>query len=320
MFASLGFSAGCAGLTTVSSAAEPAAATSVTVYAKGATGNAAPVRAILGPRTRLDFPSAVAVDARGNRYVANRAIDSITIYSSNARGDAAPLRTIAGMRTGLKLPTGLALDGRGDVYVANRSGDAITVYAPAANGNAAPSRTIQGSKTGLNEPTSIAVDAERNIYVTNLADRSVTTFAPGASGDVAPVRIIRGKRTRLTAAFAIAVDRAGTVYVVNSDDKDISGLLVFRPRASGDVAPTRIIAGPATKLETPSGVAVDPRGAIFVSDHGGSSSAGTLRVFAKDANGNAPPLYSIAGSATRLRPYGLTIERTGEIDVVNQTD
>jgi 6-phosphogluconolactonase (cycloisomerase 2 family) len=278
------------------------------------------MRSIAGPGTGLHFPSAVAVDARGNRYVANRAANSVTVYSSNARGNAAPLRTIAGAHTGLNVPTGLALDARGDVYVANRSGNAITVYAPAANGNAVPIRTIEGSMTDLNEPTSIAVDAKQSVYVTNLGDRSVTSFARGASGDVAPVRIIRGNRAKLTAAFAIAVDRTGTVYVVNSDDKAVTGVLVFGPHANGDVAPARVIAGPATKLETPSGVAVDPRGAIFVSDHGGSSSAGAVRVYAKGADGNVAPIYSLAGSATRLRPYGLTIDRAGEINAVNQTD
>ncbi|MBV8068212.1 MAG: NHL repeat-containing protein [Candidatus Eremiobacteraeota bacterium] len=320
MFAPLGLSAGCAGLDTVGSAAEPTPATSVTVYATGAIGDAAPIRTILGPRTGLRFPSAIAVDARGKQYVANRAGNSVTVYSSNARGDAAPLRTIVGSRTGLNLPTGLAVDAQGDVYVANRSGNMITVYAPTANGNAKPIRTVEGSMTDLNEPTSIAVDAEQTIYVTNLANHSVTLFARGASGNVAPVRVIRGKRARLTAAFAITVDRAGAIYVVNSDEKDISGVIVFAPRASGDVAPIRVIAGSATKLETPSGVAVDPRGPIFVSDHGGSSSAGAIRVYAKGANGNSAPLYSIAGSATRLRPYGLTIDRTREIYVVNQAN
>ncbi len=309
--------AGCAGLGAVIGAAEPTAATSVTVYANAAMGNIAPVRTIMGPRTGLRFPSAVAVDAQGNRYVADRAANTITVYSSDARGNAAPLRAIAGGRTGLNLPTGLALDARGDVYVVNRSGDAITVYAPSAKGNAVPVRTIEGSRTDLNQPTSIAVDAEQRLYVTNLADRSVTVFARNASGNVAPVRIIRGTRARLTAAFAIAVDRAGTIYVVNSDDNGISGVLVFNPRADGDVAPSRVIAGSATKLETPSGVAVDPSGATFVSDHGGSGRAGAIRVFAKGAKGNAAPIYSIAGSATRLRPYGLTIDRTGEINVVN---
>lgn len=320
VLASLGLSAGCASLSAVSSAAEPVAATSVTVYSKGAIGDVTPVRIIVGPRTGLQFPSAVAVDAHGDRYVANRAADSVTVYSSNARGDAAPLRRIVGTRTGLNLPTGLVLDARGDVYVVNRSGNAIAVYARTANGNASPTRTIEGSMTGLNEPTSIALDAKQDVYVTNLADHSIRLFARGANGNVAPVRVIRGKRTELTAAFAIAVDRAGTVYVVNSDDKSISGVLVFGPRANGNVAPIRVIAGSATKLETPSGVAVDPSGDIFVSDHGGSSNTGAVRVYAKGANGNAAPIYSIAGSATRLRPYGLTIDRTGEINVVNQVD
>jgi 6-phosphogluconolactonase (cycloisomerase 2 family) len=319
-FALTGFFAGCAGLSTVSNAAEPAAVTSVTVYAKGSVGNVAPVRIIAGARTGLRFPSAIATDSHGNRYVADRAADSVTVYGTSARGNAAPLRTIAGARTGLNLPTGLALDARGDVYVVNRSGNTITAYAPAANGDAVPIATIEGSMTDLNGPTSVAIDPKQNIYVTNLGNRSVTVFTRGANGDVAPVRVIHGERASLTAAFAIAVDRVGRIYVVNSDDDGISGVLVFAPRAGGDVAPIRVIAGSKTRLETPSGVAVDPRGSIFVSDHGGSSSAGAIRVYAQRANGNTAPLYSIAGSATRLRPYGLTIDRTGEINVVNQTE
>lgn len=318
--AALGLAAGCAGAGTVSAAPEPSPATSVTVYGNAAMGDAAPARIIVGARTGLHFPSAVAIDAHGNRYVANRADNSVTVYGSSARGNAAPLRTIAGVRTGLDLPTGLALDARGNVYVANRSGNTVTVYASAAGGNAAPIRTLRGSLTHLDGPTSIALDAHQNVYVTNLAGRSVTTFAPGAGGDVAPVRIIRGNRTRLTAAFAITVDRGGTVYVVNSDDNGVEGVLVFAPGVHGNVAPARIIAGSAAKLETASGVAVDARGSIFVSDHGGSGGPGAIRVFAKDADGNTAPLYSIAGSATRLRPYGITIDRSGTINVVNQAE
>ncbi|HEY3676042.1 MAG TPA: hypothetical protein VGK84_08640, partial [Candidatus Tumulicola sp.] len=74
----------------------------------------------------------------------------------------------------------------------------------------------------------------------------------------------------------------------------------------------------ATGLEAPSGVAIDPDGNVFVSDHGSNGGAGAIRVYAKGANGNTEPLYSIAGSANRLQPYGLTIESTGAIDVVNK--
>ncbi len=298
----------------------PSQATGVTVYAQGATGNAAPLRSIAGPTTGLQFPSAIAVGATGNRYVADRAADSVSVFAGNARGNAAPFRTIAGTRTGLNLPTGIALDRSDDVYVVNRSGNAITVYPPAANGNARPVRTIAGPATELNGPTSIALDDQQNIYVTNLGEQSVAEFAPAANGNVAPLRVIRGKRTKLTGAFGITVDRAGAVYVVNSDDKGIEGVLIFGATAKGDVTPSRIIAGSATELETPSGVAVDASGRIFVSDHGGNGIVGAIRVYAKDAKGNAAPAYSIAGSATRLRPYGLTIAPSGEINAVNKTE
>lgn len=316
----LELTAGCAAADSAGTAPPPIATTGVTVYAPGASGNAAPARVIAGERTGMQFPSAIAVDAHGNRYVADRDGDSITVFGSSARGDTPPLRTIAGTRTGLHRPTGLALDARGDVYVVNRSASTITVYAPTAQGNATPIRTIRGSTTKLAEPTSIALDARRYLYVTNLGDGSVLTFPPDANGDAAPVRIVRGQRTRITAAFAIAIDRIGAVYVVNSDDDGVTGVLVFPPGADGNVAPSRVIAGAVTKLETPSGVAVDARGDVFVSDHGGSGSAGAIRVFAKASQGSVAPLYSIAGTATRLRPYGLTIEPNGDLDAVNKTD
>lgn len=317
----LGFFAACSGSTRTVSASTPAPApeTGVTVYARGATGNAAPLRTVAGQTTGLQFPSAIAVDAGRNRYVADRVADSVSVFAGNALGNAAPLRTIGGSRTRLALPTGIALDRSGDVYVVNRSGNTITVYRAAANGNAKPNRTIAGSATELNGPTSIALDDQQNIYVTNLGEQSVAEFAPAANGNVAPLRVIRGKRTRLTGAFGIAVDRAGTVYVVNSDDKGIEGVLIFGATAKGNVAPSRIIAGSATELETPSGVAVDASGRIVVSDHGGNTTVGAIRLYAKDAKGNAAPTYSIAGSATRLRPYGLTIAPSGEINAVNKT-
>jgi sugar lactone lactonase YvrE len=317
-FSVLGLTTGCVGSSTDGVAADPTPTTSLTVYAKGATGDVAPVRSIAGPRTGLMFPSAIAVDGSGDRYVADRTANSVSVYSSSAQGDAAPIRTIAGTYTGLNLPTGLALDAHGDIYVVNRAADTITIYSSTANGNAAPIRIIEGPTTDLNEPTSIAIDHEQRMYVSNLADRSVTVFAPDASGDAAPVRVIRGKRTELTAAFAIAVDSAGYIYVVNADDTNISGVLVFSPHAKDNVAPARVIAGSATGLHAPSGVAIDPSGAAFVSDHGVNGSAGAVHIFAKRANGNVAPLYSISGAATRMRPYGITIESTGAIDLVNQ--
>lgn len=129
--------------------------------------------------------------------------------------------------------------------------------------------------------------------------------------------------TDLNEPTSIAIDAEQGVYVTNLADRSVT---LFARGASGDVAPVRIIRGKRAALTAAFAIAVDRAGTVYVvnSDEKGISgeAAGPERsvFFAKRANGNATPIYSIAGSATRLRPYGLTIDRTGEIDVVNQTD
>lgn len=75
---------------------------SITVYAPGASGNAAPTQTITGSNTGLSNPVGMAVDGTGKLHVANFGIGgSITVYAPGATGNAAPIITIAGNNTGL---------------------------------------------------------------------------------------------------------------------------------------------------------------------------------------------------------------------------
>src|SRR5207247_5716019 len=142
---------------------------SVTVYASGASGTAAPTRTITGAHTGMNGPVGIARDAAGNLYVANAGNsccglgNSITVYGAGARGAAAPTTTIVGGNTGLAAPSGVALDAAGHLYVANADGNSITVYGSRATGNATPSAAITGGSTGLNRPVGIALDAAGRI-------------------------------------------------------------------------------------------------------------------------------------------------------------
>src|SRR5436309_2555012 len=182
---------------------------SVTVYASGASGTAAPTRTITGAHTGMNGPVGIARDAAGNLYVANAGNsccglgNSITVYGAGARGDAAPTATIVGGNTGLDAPSGVALDAAGHLYVANADGNSITVYGSRATGNATPSATIRGGGTGLNRPVGIALDAAGRIYVANSGDNSITVYAAGASGNAAPLLTIAGATTGLNAPLGI---------------------------------------------------------------------------------------------------------------------
>jgi 6-phosphogluconolactonase (cycloisomerase 2 family) len=163
----------------------------ITVYPplETSTGilNEAPIAAIAGSKTLLENPTGIALDSRGNIYVANELggpfvrgarFDKgrLTVYPVGSNGNMAPIATISGAATGLAFPVGIALDSDGNIYVANgltantrsnlKFDPSITVYPGGSTGNAPPSAIITGDHTGLEYPLGIALDSGRNLYVT----------------------------------------------------------------------------------------------------------------------------------------------------------
>jgi len=73
------------------------------------------------------------------------------------------------------------------------------------------------------------------------------------------------------------------------------------------------IAGAATGLSAPAGVAVDAAGNIYVVNE-----TGTIAVFAAGASGNVAPARTISGPATGLNvPSGITLDASGNLYVAN---
>ncbi|HET9095452.1 MAG TPA: hypothetical protein VFN37_02225 [Candidatus Baltobacteraceae bacterium] len=124
----------------------------IDVFAPGANGSAtstaAPERYIGGAMTNLASIKQLALDSKGNLYVANRgngSNSSITVYAAGASGDVVPVRQIQGSNTGLS-PTsggyiqGVGLDAFDNIYAL--VGGQILVFAAGSDGNVAPIRTM----------------------------------------------------------------------------------------------------------------------------------------------------------------------------------
>jgi DNA-binding beta-propeller fold protein YncE len=148
-------------------------APSITVYARTASGDVAPMRVIEGPRTLLDWPTGIAFEAdRGELYVANDTTDSILVFDASASGDVAPRRVLKGPKTGLKNPTGIALDKQhNELWVANFGGHTATVYRMSAQGDVVPLRTVRAAPAGtpslmIGNPGAVAYDTKREELLT----------------------------------------------------------------------------------------------------------------------------------------------------------
>ncbi len=189
---------------------------SVTIFSAGATGNVAPAITISGSNTSLDTPNGLALDSKGNIYVANEgstinAAGSVTVYPAGSTGNATPSATIAGTTSGVNIPHAVALDSSGKIYVtdANSNNPSVTVYAAGATGNVAPVYTIAGSNTGLSNPNGITIDPEGNIYVVSNTFPVggnvgfILVFPANSTGNVTPSATITGAATGLDAAGSV---------------------------------------------------------------------------------------------------------------------
>jgi sugar lactone lactonase YvrE len=182
--------------------------------------------------TGLDAPYGVAVDAKGDVFIAD---------SGNNR--ALKLSAIGGAQTtignGVSSPYGVAVDGAGNVFIAETDNNRVVEIA--ANGGA---QTTVG--TGLNSPHGVAVDGVGNVFIADTANSRVVKVLAGSG-------IQTTVASGLGAPTGVAVDGAGDVYIAGR-------LQLVEVKASG----AQIAIG--SGLNGPEGVALDGAGNVFISD------------------------------------------------------
>ncbi len=254
-------------------------------------------------------------------YVANFASDTLSVFPINANGNAKSLFT----ETHLNAPQGIAWWG-GNLYVANNGNDSVTAYPANATGRPEPIITIKGSKTQLNNPSAIALDSSGNIYVLNDGASGdpgiITVYSARSDDDVEPKAVIKGPNARLDGASAIAVDARGNLYVTVApgDERSEDAVLIFSAGTNGNVSPARTISGPKTRVRLPGGIAVSPKGFIYVTSQQDKEKDAwgetEILVFPGNASGDVAPLNADGGYCDPARFFtsgSLAVDSNGRI-------
>jgi hypothetical protein len=257
-------------------------------------------------------PTPTPVVPTNRLYVSNQNTNSIARFDNglNATGNIAPSATISGTATTLSAPQYLAFDPVHDrLFVANTgispSLGTILIFDSAStlNGNVTPTRIIGGTVSGLITPSDVAYDATHDaLYVLDVTDILVynTISNPAVTGDRVPDKDILVS-FNLTAIFLdVASDR---LYGADAADNAIQIWDNVSALPSGVAPVSRTLAGAATKLAAPFGVALDPSKNLVVSNAGGAGSI-TVYTAASVATGTSPlnvaPVADITGASTTL--------------------
>ena len=244
-----------------------------------------------GMAARFNEPQGVAVDGSGNLYVADTFNGSVrkitpdgtvaTLAGSPAGNGSSDGQGSAALFFGL---LGVAADSAGNVYVADAYNATIrritpdgTVTTLAGMAQARGSTDGTGSSAYFFKPSSVAYDGSGNVYVADTANNTirkvtldgvVTTLAgtAGTSGYIDAT----GSDARFSSPAGVAADSSGNVYVADTGNNTIR-----KVTAAGAVTTlagsqlnngSRDGTGRAALFDTPTGMAVDISGNVYVAD------------------------------------------------------
>jgi len=291
----------------------------------GTPGYAGDGGAAKSTNTELNLPSGVAVDGAGNLYIADSA-NNVVREISAATGI---ITTIAGTHTAgfsgdggaavsaeLNQPFGLALDPAGNLYIADLDNNRVRVVCAAAgtldgavcagrgtiatlagNGNAgATGDGGQAIAAELNGPYAVAVDPTGNLFIADTQNNRVRAVCATASSSILG--------THCTAAGVIST-------VAGNGTGDFAG--------DGGAAS-------AAELNSPSGLAFDPAGNLYIAD--------TQNYRIREVGARSSIISTIAGngssdfggdngpatSAGIHGPYGIALDHDGNLIVADFFD
>jgi len=262
-----------------------------------------PKRIIAGLNTKIEFQCGLYIDPKnGNIYAVNNdTVDTLVIFDRTAKGNAPPTRE-------LHTPHGtfgIAVDeATEEMFLTLQHDSAMVVFRKYAEKDESPLRLLQGDATGLADPHGIALDSKNGwVFISNHGSVSSRT----AGADERPSRR-NAQKQNWPKGRAEAVPGSGRSLPPS--------IVVHSMKAQGNASPLRVIQGPKTQFNWPTGVAIDEqRGELYVANDIGNS----ILVFNVTDSGDAAPKRVIQGPKTNLRnPTGVWVDlKNNEIWAAN---
>ncbi len=309
------------------------------------TGDSGPAVAAL-----LWSPAGVSVDAAGNVYIAD---------SGNARirklTPAGLITTVAGTIAGfggdagaagsaeLSFPTKAVIGPGGDLFIADTANNRIRRVSPngvitTLAGSGQPGfagENEAAANAQLNSPRDIAVDGAGNVYVADTSNNRIRRITPqGRITTVAGLGIYgyfgdQGPAIQATLALprGVAVDGAGNVYVADTGNHRIrkitpDGVISTIAGTNSSGAGADGVSAVLSALDSPSSVAVDAAGNVYIADTGNNrvrriSPQGTIMTIAGAGASGFSGDGGAAVSALLNAPQGVSVDASGNMYIAD---
>ncbi len=287
---------------------------------------------------QLFEPSGLAVDAAGGLYIADvyndriRKVSPSGIITTVAGNGVSGFSGDGGPATSAELfisepavfPVGIAVDAAGDLFISDLENSRVREVTPGGT-------ITTVASLGATQPFGVAVDPAGKIYVALSSYEQIGRFSPGGA-----VTVVAGSGTccfsgdgglatsaQMNYVSSVTLDNAGNVYVT---DTGVGNDRVRRISPGGLI--TTVAGGDEShlgdgglavnaNLKSPSGVAVDSAGNIYIADSDNYrvrkvSSTGIITTVA----GNGTRGYSGDGgqaTSAQLSPWDVAVSPQGSL-------
>jgi serine/threonine protein kinase len=221
----------------------------------------------IGATARFRAPLGIAVDAAGNVYVSEFANNTIRKISpqgsvSTLAGSAANpgWRDSAGDNAHFRNPWGLAVDKSANLFVADKDNFVIRKITPDGRVSTFAGQPGQpgfadgpAASARFKDPHGVALDGAGNLYVADTANNALRRIS--SAGVVSTVTL------KVSFPDSVAADALGAVYVTDS-----AGVHRISNGRVETLPPLALTSNPAGPFAAAGGLAVDARGALYLSD------------------------------------------------------
>ena len=298
----------------------------------------------IGAAASFTDTGGVATDSAGNVYVADSG--NHTIRKITPAGLVSTLAGTAGVRghvdgigaaASFQYPDGVATDSAGNVYVTDagtirKITPAGAVSTLAGTAGVSGSTDATGAAASFFYPTGVATDSVGNVYVADTFNNTIRKITPaGVVSTLAGTAGVSGSTDATGAAASfqnpdgVATDSAGNVYVAEPVNHIIRKItpdgVVSTLAGTAGVFGFTDATGAAASFQSPTGVAADSAGNVYVADLGNSTIrkitlAGAVSTLAGMAGvrGHAD---GIGAAASFRYPDGVATDSAGNVYVAD---
>jgi sugar lactone lactonase YvrE len=300
-----------------------------------------------GAGARFAKPAGLAIDGSNNLYVTD--MEGMTVRKVTPAGEVSTLAGKAftfghadgnGLNVQFNDPAAVAFDATtGNLLVADSANAAIRRIDPGANTTTLAGAVAhaggtdgQGRAARFTGPSGLAVDPQGNLYVADTYSHTIRKVTP--AGEVSTLAGNAGHsglsdQTGTSALFynptSVAVDASGCVLVADKLNHVIRKITpggVVSTFAGSGLAGSADGTGTAASFKTPTGVALDKAGNLYVADTGNHTirkitPAGAVSTLAGQV-GNTGGINGTGTAARFNEPFGLVVDDSGWVYVAER--